>query len=390
VAKKKAEMPKASITQEMLDSMRAKLGLKLRTDDSIHNEDATRMTILKFTEGIGDPNPLWTDAEYAKKTRYGSIIAPPSFIWACFAQVQFGWRGLGGFHSGCDLEFLRPIYLGDKITPDCVFTSFEGPKASRFAEETVIDHFDNKYWNQRGELVAKYRWSVMHFSRAKAREKGKYSKIELPHPWIEEELKNIEEEVLAEEIRGAQPRYWEDVAVGEELKPVVKGPIGMTDEVAFLIGGGAPIPRLRAHGLALRQYRRHPAWSFRDPNTHALEPIFAVHYNIQAANAMGLPQPYDVGIQRHCWGIHLLTNWMGDDGWLKRSRVEYHRFVYHSDVVWLKGNVTRKYVNEDGEYCVDIDLHAINQRREDVMPGHATVALPSREKKTSPLDKRLR
>ena len=390
MAKKKAEMPKASITQEMLDSMRSKLGLKLRTDDSIHNEDATRMAILKFTEGIGDPNPLWTDVEYAKKTPYGSIIAPPSFIWACFAQVQFGWRGLGGFHSGCDVEFLRPIYLGDKITPDCVFTSFEGPKESQFAEETVIDHFDNNYWNQRGELVARYHWSVIHFSRAKAREKGKYSKIELPHPWTEEELKNIEEEVLAEETRGAKPRYWEDVAVGEELKPVVKGPIGTTDEVAFLIGGGAPIPRLRAHGLALRQYRRHPAWAFRDPNTHALEPIFAVHYNIQAANTMGLPQPYDVGIQRHCWAIHLLTNWMGDDGWLKRSHVEYHRFVYHSDVVWLKGNVTRKHIDEDGEYCVDIDLHAINQRREDVMPGHATVALPSSEKKTSPLDKRLR
>jgi len=390
VAKKKAEMPKAGITQEMLDNMRSKLGLKLRTDDSIHNEDATRMAILKFTEGIGDPNPLWTDAEYAKKTRYGSIIAPPSFIWACFAQVQFGWRGLGGFHSGCDVEFLRPIYLGDKITPDCVFSSFEGPKESQFAEETVIDHFDNNYWNQRGELVARYHWSVIHFSRAKAREKGKYSKIELPHPWTEEELKNIEEEVLAEEIRGAKPRYWEDVAVGEELKSVIKGPIGTTDEVAFLIGGGAPIPRLRAHGVALRQYRRHPAWAFRDPNTHALEPIFAVHYNIRAANAMGLPQPYDVGIQRHCWGIHLLTNWMGNDGWLKRSYVEYHRFVYHSDVVWLKGNVTKKYVDEDGEYCVDIDLHAINQRQEDVMPGHATVALPSSEKKTSPLDKRLR
>ncbi|HJX13579.1 MAG TPA: hypothetical protein VJ377_08650, partial [Dehalococcoidales bacterium] len=129
---------------------------------------------------------------------------------------------------------------------------------------------------------------------------------------------------------------------------------------------------------------------FRDPNTHALEPIYAVHYNIQAARAMGLPQPYDVGIQRHCWAVHLLTNWLGDAGWLKRSRVEYRRFVFHSDVVWLKGAVTRKYVDEDGDYCVDIALHAVNQRQEDTMPGQAVVALPSRENKTSPLDKRLR
>ena len=96
---------------------------------------------MKFAEGIGDPNPLWSDEEYARKTRYGSIIAPPSFVWATLAHVQFGWKGLGGFHSGCDIEFYRPIYLNDKITAECIFTGFEGPKASEFAEEMVIDHY---------------------------------------------------------------------------------------------------------------------------------------------------------------------------------------------------------------------------------------------------------
>lgn len=385
MADRKAKMAEARITKELINSMRAKLGVKLRIDDSIHNEYATRMAILKFADGIGDSNPLWSNPEYAKNTRYGGIIAPPSFIWACFAQVQFGWRGLGGFHAGCDVEFLKPIYLGDKITAECVFKSFEEPKESSFAEETVIDHFHNKYWNQRGDLIARYHWWVVHFARAKARKKAKYNTIKLPHPWTEEQLVKIEEEILAEEIRGANPRYWEDVAIGEEIKPVVKGPIGTTDEVAYLIGGGVPIPRMKSHGVALRSYRRHPEWAFRDPNTYALEPIFAVHYNKRAANAMGLPQAYDIGIQRHCWGIHLLTNWMGDDAWLKRSYTEYRKFVYLSDVVWLKGKVIRKHIDGDGDYCVDIECQAINQRGEDVMPGHATVALPSRENKISPL-----
>jgi len=105
---------------------------------------------------------------------------------------------------------------------------------------------------------------------------------------------------------------------------------------------------------------------------------------------MGLPMQYDVGLQRHCWGIHLITNWMGDDGWLKRSYTEYRRFNYYSDVVWVKGKVAKKYVDEHGDYCVDIERHAVNQRGEDIMPSHATVALPSREKKVSPLDNRLR
>jgi acyl dehydratase len=384
---KKVKLETVVITQEMIDKMQAKLGTKLRIDDSVHNEYATRMAILKFAHGVGDKNPLWTDEIYASKSLYNGIIAPPSFIWACFAQVQFGWRGLGGFHAGCDVGFSKPIYLGDKITAECVYTSFEGPKKSSFAEETVIDHFHNQYWNQRHELIARYHWWVVRYSRVKTRLKAKRKKIELLHPWTNEQLAKIEEEVLSEEIRGSVTRYWEDIKNGEELKPVVKGPLGVTDEIAYIIGGGIPIPRITAHGVALTTYRKHPAWAFRDPNTHALEPIFAVHYNKQAANAMGLPQAYDVGLQRHCWGIHLITNWMGDNAWLKRSYAEYRQFVYLSDVVRITGKVTKKFIDDEGDNCVEIERHAVNQRGEDVMPGYAIVALPSKKNKTSPLEK---
>ncbi len=387
MTERKVVMKDSRITQDMVEEMRAKLGMKLRVDRSTHNEYATRIAILKFTEGIGDPNPLWSDEGYAKNSRFGRIVAPPSFVWACFAHVIFGWKGLGGFHAGCDVEFMKPIFVGDKISAECVFKSFEGPKKSSYAEETVIDHFQNQYWNQNGELIARYHWWVVHFARAKARKKKKYDGLELPHPWTEDQLQKIEQEILTEEIRGSKPRYWEDVEIGEEIGPVVKGPLGITDEIAYIIGGGVPIPRLQAHGVALRSYQKHPAWAFRDPNTSASEPIFAVHYNRAAANAMGLPHSYDVGVQRHCWGVHLITNWMGDDGWLKRSYTEYGKFVYLSDVVWIKGKVTRKYIDEEGDHCVHIERSAINQRNENVMPGHAIVALPSRQNNSSPFDK---
>jgi acyl dehydratase len=389
MAEIKVQMTDSRITQDLIDSMRSKLGTKLRIDESIHNEYATRMAILKFAEGIGDPNPLWSDAEYANTSPYGSIVAPPSFIWACFAQVQFGWKGLGGFHAGCDIDFVKPIRIGDKISAECVYESFEGPKDSNFAEETVIDHYSNRYWNQNKDLIAKYRWWVVRFARAKAREKSIHGKIELPYPWTDEQLKQIQQEILSEEIRGSNPRYWEDVEIGDLLKPVVKGPLGVTDEVAYIIGGGVPIPRMQAHGVALRSYQKHPAWAFKDPSTSALEPIYAVHYNKMAANAMGLPQAYDVGIQRHCWGIHLITNWMGNDAWLKKSYTEYRKFVYLSDVVWIKGKVTKKYIDEEGDHCVYIERSALNQRQENVMPGYAVVALPCKQKGISPLNRRM-
>jgi len=302
-----------------------------------------------------------------------------------FSGLQFGWPGLGSFHAHSDLEFHLPVRLGDTIRPECVYDGFDGPKSSSFARTMVVDNFTNRYWNQHGELVARIGWSVINFERGRARKGARDRDIELPHRWAEAELSAIEEEVLAERPRGTEPRWWEDVQAGDRVDPIVKGPIGMTDEVAFVAGGGAPIPRLSAHGVALRAYRRHPAWAFRDPETGALEPIYSVHYNKHAARAMGVALQYDVGFQRQCWQLHLLSNWMGDTGWVKKARAEYRKFVYHGDVVRLSGSVERRYLDGDGEACVDITTEALNQRGENVMPGTATVALPSREMDIEPL-----
>lgn len=132
--------------------------------------------------------------------------------------------------------------------------------------------------------------------------------------------------------------------------------------------------------VQLRLYKRHPAWGFRDPVTHAWEPVYGVHYSVAAATAVGARYAYDIGVQRHCWLVNLLTNWIGDEGWLKSCNAQYRRFVYQSDAVWFRGIVTKKYVDGDGEYCVDIETHGINQRGEDTIPGHSTVILPSRKK----------
>ena len=105
--------------------------------------------------------------------------------------------------------------------------------------------------------------------------------------------------------------------------------------------------------------------------------------------AMGVPMQYDVGFQRQCWHIHLLTHWMGDEGWVKRGSAQYRRFVYHSDVVRLHGSILRKFVDDEGGHCVEVATTSFNQRGEDVMSGRAIVALPSREQGTSPVARRL-
>lgn len=374
------ELATASFTDEMLDKMRALIGTELRTAGAINNEYADRMAIIRFCEGIGDDNPLWFDEEYAAAGPYGGIIAPPSFIFACLGSVQVGWPGLGGFHAETRMEFHHPIRLGDKITAKVTFDGFDGPiDASNFAGRRIKDYLRQEYFNQDGQLVATFICSRMRFERTEMQAKRESRKVELPHPWSDAELEKIEDDILAESPRGATPRYWEDVQVGDELDKITKGPLGLTDFIAFIAGGAAPIPRVAAHGVALRRYKKHPKWAFRDPKTNALEPVYSVHYNDYAAQLQGAQIAYDVGIQRTCWQIHHLTNWIGDHGFIKSLHDQYRSHVYLSDVVVLTAKVTEKYIDDDGDAVVKVETSAINQRGQQCMPGSAVIRLPRKE-----------
>ncbi|OHV63547.1 acyl dehydratase [Pseudofrankia sp. BMG5.36] len=384
-------MPEAVIGEEMMESMRAKIGVDLRIGHSVNNEEATRIAVAKFAGGIGDVNELWTDAERGRASDYGAPVAPPSFVIGCFSGIQFGWPGLGSFHSATDMDLFRPVYWGDTITASCRYDGFTGPRPSSFARQMVTDHFTNSYTNQLGETVAEIRWQVVNYERATARKNNSERKpLTIPHPWTSGEIEEVEKQVLTEQPRGEEPRYFEDVEVGDTVSRLTKGPVGLTDEVAFIAGGGTPIPRLKAHAASLVDYAAHPAWSFRDPTTGAQEPIYAVHYNRAAANAMGVAFQYDVGFQRQCWQIQLMTHWVGDAGWVKHLDSQYRGFVYLSDVIELGGEVVGKEVSEDGESLVHVTTFARNQRGEDVMPGKATVGLPSRTSATTPAARRAR
>lgn len=378
------ELAKGKFTQEMLANMRALIGTDLRTESCVNNEYATKMAIIRFCEGIGDGNPLWMDENYGAKSHYGGQIAPPSFIFACLGSIQVGWPGLGGFHCETKMTFNRPIRVGDKIKASVTFDGFDGPtEDSNFGGRRIKDYLRQEYRNQNGELVTTFICSRMRFERTEMQKRASTRTIEIPHPWTEEELVAIEDQVMAESPRGAVPRYWEDVQVGDEIDVVTKGPLGLTDFIAFIAAGAAPIPRVSAHGIALKRYRKHPNWAFRDPKTHALEPVYSVHYNDYAAKLQGAQIAYDVGIQRTCWQIHSLTNWMGDAGFLKALTCQYRAHVYLSDVVRLGGRIEAKEVDADGDHIVRLTTWAYNQREQNAMPGTAVIALPTRGKASS-------
>jgi len=100
-------------------------------------------------------------------------------------------------------------------------------KPSKYAGRKVLSYEKCDYYRQGGDLVAGYSSYEQWLDEKKAVAMNTLATTDLAKmpEYSEAELKEIYAAQDREEIRGANPRYWEDVKVGDELTPVVRGPV---------------------------------------------------------------------------------------------------------------------------------------------------------------------
>ncbi len=365
------------ITDEEIAKLKNNLGIKLPVTKQF-NKCATIDTISHFVYGVGDENPLFCDEEYARKTRWGGVIAPPTFLFPAGVAEDEKPQGLPGVHAmwgGSEFYNHLPIRMDDRLTLTVQLSALE-PKVSKFSRRSAYQEWTFECHNQKGELIAEVKDWVIRTERDSARSEGKYSYLR-SHRYTEQEIKAIESHYEKEEIRGGNPRYWEDVEVGDELTPIVKGPLTVTDMIAFKIGWGF-YPYCRAHRISFEYKRRHQgAYGLNDQGVPDV--VERVHWENEYAQKVGVPAAYDYGPERASWMGHLITNWMGDDGFIKKLRAEMRRFNLVGDTTWCKGKVTKKYFQAD-EPIVECEIWAEDQRGETTARGNATILLPSKEK----------
>ncbi len=364
------------ITDEAVAEARKMIGLQLRPEGP-YLQDATPDTLRNWCNGIGDLNPLYRDLEHGRLSRHGTQLAHPMFPMAFgwIGRTRWGLPGVHGFYAGNDWELFRHIRPGDRVNAIERVVGVE-EKESKFSGRLVMQYVEASYFNQRGELLARgLGWCTRHERKA-ARDAGKYKDIK-PYEYTPEEFERLDDAILNEErnIRGNYVRYFEDVQVGEELPPIVRGPLSLMDTMGFLVGCG----RGHTHGVVLKNAVKHPGHFFRNPEAGGgIEYTGIGHHRDSVAKEVGVPGTYDYGPQRSAWMCSLVTNWMGDAAFLKRVRSEMRRFNTMGDSTWCKGKVTRKYV-KDGHALVDLEIWGENQRGELTTPGLATVVLPSRD-----------
>lgn len=361
---------KPTLQAGSLSEARRLAGVPLRCHP--HNRDASRIAIVRFVRGIGDRNPLWLGEEHAKGTRWGRMIAPPTWLYTVHNTVITpGLRGIHTLYAGASWEFYQPVRLGDVITAEATLLDAK-EKEGRYCGRMIMQVGEVVYRNQMGEAVAKCQPRVMRCPRGEAQERGKYMgltkwRYSLP------ELTAIENAYDAEKVQGAVIRYWEDVPVGETLTPVVKGPLTAEDMLVF-VNATMPIP---AFALAYQRRLRHPASFYYNPDTGLTDFAEAGMVDDNIAREYGFPCAHDSGIQRVAFLGNLVTNWMGDDGWLEKLNADILLPFLYGDTLWCQGKVTEKLV-ERGKHLVRCDVWAENQRREVIARGQATVSLLSR------------
>lgn len=352
----------------------------------ITNRYVTADMIRRFAFSIGDPNPLWSDPNYARNTRWGSIIAPPVFEMS-FGQPH-GIRetihmpGFNNFDGGIAREYYTVIRPGDQVVygVDTYLGCTDKTKPGS-PNRTFLEQGQRELFNEKGEKVLKIIGSAILVGTPPGSEGASQqptAKIVRPH-YTKEQLEALythyDEELVGKWRRGSETRYWEDVTEGEEINPVIKGPLDDSDLRSFM-GGSMGYTAAFAGKWALN--KKEPR-RFIHPETGAYKSDWDWHSDDEEAQRRGLAYAIAEGKQNQTVIGHAVSNWMGDDAFLKKMDLRNKAVKYLGDMDWGKGKVNRKYI-EKGEHLVELEVWAECQDGRIHTSGTATVRLVSRGK----------
>jgi acyl dehydratase len=376
------------LTDEAIERSRLRLGVPNPQRNPPHNYEVTWDGVRHFAFGYGDDNPLYCDPSYAAGSRWGSLVAPPTFLYTMGEDAApkpdpgvkallkgDPFAGLGSYQAVMEFEWWRPLRLGDRCR---VLQTQVGvqPKRSSFGGRTAHVTQDYLYTNGRGEMHAVRRGTWINAERHTSKNRAK-ERLE-QQPYTSEQIAEIDLAYAAETRRGAEPRYWEDVEIGEPVQPRVKGPLTTTDVIVWHLGWGMQLTPPGVFRIAAGIRRKAPG--LYPPNgLNIPDTVQRLHWESARATELGLPNSYDYGGMRETWLCHLLTDWIGDDGWLWKLRCEHRKFNYLGDTTWVRGEVVGKQL-VDGRGEVRVAVRCENQRGEVTTPGTAVVLLPTRDR----------
>lgn len=369
------------IDAEAIAEARELMGVPLRRDRMQWNKVATTDAVRQFADGVGDENPLWRDPDHAEATRWGGLLAPPSFLYAVDATIVAPkLPGVQWIYAGTRWRWYDVIPVGTRFDVEATFTRMDEKTGRRFGL-WVLQSGEIVYRDADGHLLAIAEGRVARTPRrrrsneSEAEEsKPAESKPEEPAP----ANPSVEATISAPAVtapRGAATRWWEDVAVGDEIGPVAK-PLTLDAIFAWYTGAQGALHYGGAHGDAVRYRRRHDDYEI-NRTTGTKDSAARGHFSSKEGKDVGMGGAYDVGLQRIGWVISVLTDWMGDDAHLAEVDVDVLRPNLVGDVTDIAARVTHRWFDEHAFIALHLDGR--NQTGTITTRGKALIVLPSRE-----------
>ncbi|MFC1893358.1 MaoC family dehydratase N-terminal domain-containing protein [Chloroflexota bacterium] len=383
------EINKAKVDKRLRDKVKADIEEKIEIGKpryysineeefwyKIENRVATADAIRRFCDVVGDVNPLYRSQDYAQNSVQGGIIAPPHFL---STVSQLYWKGvwempeygytIAGFDAGAEMEWFKVIRVNDEFRVHEIATKV----IDLTREDTALQFLvcaDKVYTNQRDEIIAVVKTNIMKMIV----DSNTQSQLEEPmlRHFSEDEVAEWFRLLEEEEIRGNNPRFWEDVNVGDRL-PSTHHIFSLVESAAF----AAVCGRIKSWRFEMTRFGSDSWRNVLDPES-GLPDLSGPHLTDEGARHYGSPRANCLAGQMQTWLGHMISNWMGDAGFLKRMACQVRKPLYRESLALCEGVVVKKYT-EGNEHLVDLNASVADHNGNLPIPNAtATVVLPSR------------
>ncbi len=323
-------MPQQILTAEMRERV-------LATEYEPATFEVEKSHITSFARAIGDDNLLWNDEAAARKSRYGGLIAPPTFTRMIFNSLRppgtehYPLPGTVQLDGGSRWRYFEPIRPGDHITQFRKITDVYERHGS--AGPLIFILGQCQFVNQFDETAVELSSVTIRHDPAGLGQDGRHA---TPADG------RTADDLGASSAAGNEPLDWAaGVSEGAEIGPFIKH-TSTQDLVKY-------------------------AGASRD--------FYEIHYDKDFALGVGLPSVIIHGALKAAYLGKLMTDWLGDPAALRSLQCQYRGMDFPSEAVICKGRIARTYA-EDGQSLADCEIWIENTRGQTTVPGQATISVP--------------
>jgi acyl dehydratase len=366
-------------------------------DSSPLREPIGNNDIRRWVHAMHYPNLLHYDPAFAAEGRWGKLIAPQSFpiatddghgaAPACVGRIPNSHLLFGGdewwFYD-------KPVFAGDSITNERIPFDYV-VKETKLAGPTCFQRGDNNYYNQHGDPIAKQRSTTIRYLAEAGAANTDMSNSEDPE-WSDEEIAALEERKFAW-IRmlhdlGHNKRLWTETNIGDLIPERVFGPHTVasltTEWRAYLVNIWGTMD-LRFNDLEAIGFTREMAGYENDPAMQLINPELTDgayygpsrgHLFPRWARTIGMPRSYGYGASMGSWITDYLAGWAGEWGMVVHSNCSYRGPAFTGDITIMTGEITDKFVDEQGRTLVQATVKMTNQKGVTLATAKAEIALP--------------